>query len=249
MLTRCQRLEVSKPIATATLVLFATATGVAAPSEPVVVERQVAAMGSVLSLMIAASTRALALDASEAPVRAVEDSERRLSTWRSDTELAPLNPHPVGADFPLSPALAADLAAAARLWRFTGGGFDPGGGALVQTWDLRGRGTTPTRWQLHRARVATGLRNLRLDATTATRLHPNVRSDEGGFGKGAALDAAVAALAAAGASRPLLDFGGQLAVDGEGGEWEVSLAHPDEVSRSVATLRLLAGSLATSGNG
>ena len=166
MLTRCQRLEVSKPIATATLVLFATATGVAAPSEPVVVERQVAAMGSVLSLMIAASTRALALDASEAPVRAVEDSERRLSTWRSDTELAPLNPHPVGADFPLSPALAADLAAAARLWRFTGGGFDPGGGGA-------GTNVGPARPRHHTHPLATapGARRHRLAQSASGRHH------------------------------------------------------------------------------
>ncbi len=88
-------------------------------------------MGTILFLHVEAPTRQVALAASEAAVQAVEGVERRLSTWRSDTELATLNRHPAGAELALSPELSADLSAAVRVWQLTAGAFDPGIGALV----------------------------------------------------------------------------------------------------------------------
>ncbi len=246
---RAHCLDMPIAAATATLLLCPLLAYGASAETTVAVERQVMSMGTRLWVHVTAPTRAAALAASEAAILAVEEVERRLSTWRPDTELAALNGHPPGIAFALSPQLAADLAAVARLWRLTGGAFDPGLGALVAAWDLRGRGRQPTVQELAAARAASGLQHLRLTGSHATRLHPAFRLEEGGFGKGAGLDAARAAVATAGAHWAWLDFGGQMAVWGHSEGLEVSLSHPEERGRSVATLRLLAGSISTSGNG
>ena len=79
------------------------------------------------------------------------------------------------------------------------------------------------------------------------RLRPGVAVEEGGFGKGAGLKAAVAALAASGATAATLDLGGQLAVFGPGRR-ELAVADPGRRDRPVVTLAIDRGSVATSGN-
>lgn len=241
--------EVWARVATATL-LPALLGAAAPPALPeAVLERQVAAMGTVLRLEVTAASRPLALAASEAAVGAVAAVEERLSTWRTDSELAALNRHPPGVEFALSPQLAADLQLAARIWRETDGAFDPAIGALLQAWDVRGTGRRPGRAELAAARQASGLALLTLTPRTAVRLHPGVRLEEGGFGKGVGLDAALAALTAAGATGAVLDFGGQVAVLPSPSGYEVAVAHPRQRAREIARVCLAAGSLATSGNG
>lgn len=235
--------------ATATLLLPSPPGQPSWDQQAATIHRQVTAMGTSLALEVTAPSREQALQASEAAVRAVAEVEARLSTWRHDSELAALNRHPAGEEFPLSPELANDLELARRVWRLTGGAFDPGIGALLQAWDVRGAGRRPGRREQAAVRRASGMALLRLTASGATRLHPALRLEEGGFGKGVGLDAALRALQEAGASGALLDFGGQLAVLPSPAGYEVAVAHPRHRTSEVVRIRLHAGSLATSGNG
>ncbi|MEM7310940.1 MAG: FAD:protein FMN transferase [Planctomycetota bacterium] len=214
------------------------------------VERRVAAMGTLLVLDVGAPTRAEALRASEAAVRALARVEQRLSTWSSESELARLNAARVGEAFALSPELAAELARARELWRATGGAFDPGVGALVRAWGLREGGRKPSPDELAGAFAAGGFGALELGDGTATRLRAGLVLEEGGFGKGVGLDAALAALRDAGATDAVLDLGGQLAVLPGGGDQETAfaVAHPRARAQAVVELRIGGGSLATSGN-
>lgn len=211
------------------------------------VERHVMAMGTWLELQVRAASRAEALEASERALRAVEAVEARLSTWREESELSRLNRAPVGERVTLSSALAEDLARVERLWRASGGVFDPGLGALVEAWGLREGGRSPAPAELERARSSRGFASIELADGTATRRDPEARVEEGGFGKGIGLDAALAALAAAGIEEAVLDLGGQIAFRGEG-TLEIALADPRERDREVLALELFPGSLATSGN-
>jgi thiamine biosynthesis lipoprotein len=229
------------------------AIGAAEAGLAVTVERRLGMMGTELELRVDAPSRAVALAASELAVRALEGAEARLSTWRDDSELARLNRAPAGAPVRLSPRLAAELRSVQHWWRETGGAFDPGIGALVAAWGLRSGGRVPTREERETARAAGGLAALRLAADgRATRLRPGLRIEEGGWGKGAGLDAAIAALRADGrATAALLDLGGQVAVfrrEGEGAPWILPLADPRDRQRPVLALTLAAGSIATSGN-
>lgn len=220
----------------------------ASPEDLSTVERRLASMGTALTVIVEAPERADALAASEAAVRALEAAEARLSTWRDDTELAHLNAAPAGEPVTLSPTLGRELAAAHRCWRETHGAFDPAVASLAAAWGLRTGGRVPGDAEIRKALEVSGFEHLLLEGETVTRRIAGVGLDEGGFGKGAGLEAALRALEDHhGADRALLDLGGQVAVFGHGEPWTVDVAHPENRHRAVATLRLDEGSLATSG--
>ena len=176
------------------------------------VERRLVLMGTEAEVRVVARDRVAALAASEAAVRALEAAEARLSTWSEESELARLNRGPVGEPVALSPLLAAELAAAEACRRETGGAFDAGVGPLVDAWGLRTGGRLPQPRELAAARAASGGHGLELrEDRTAVRRRPGLRIEEGGFGKGAALDAALAAAAAVpGVEGVWIDLGGQI---------------------------------------
>jgi len=234
------------------------------PGGGATVERSLLLMGTRASIRVTAVDRQTALGASEAAIDALERAETRLSTWprpgREPGELARLNQAPAGRPVPLSPALADELGRAEACRRATGGAFDPAVGALVAAWGLRDGGRLPSAEEVDRARGASGeALEIRPDGT-AVRASEALRIDEGGFGKGAGLDAALAVLAKApGVLDAEIDLGGQVAVLGappgpvgpsgrSSGSMEVVLADPVERSRPVARLDLPTGSVATSGN-
>ena len=279
----------------AAVLLAGLAAGSSAPSaaggtvDPATarVERRLAMMGTELELVVEAADRATAIAASERAVEALEATEARLSTWRDDSELARLNRAPAGRPVEISPELAGDLDAARRCWRETGGAFDPTVGALAAAWGIRTGGRVPSAAQRRAARAATGMAAVALgrapeEGTSgaggaevggsggraggwATRGRSELVLDEGGFGKGAGLDRALAALATPGVERAWLDLGGQVAVlgippdatsgagptgDGEPGAaagWRLALADPADRARPAVALDFDRGSVATSG--
>ena len=211
---------------------------------PITIERRVASMGTWLSLEVEGESRPSALAASEAAIRAVEHVETRLSTWRDDSELARLNRSPVGEAFALTPELDRDLRRARSLWRETAGCFDPGVGALVDAWGLRTGGRQPTDDEVAAALAGGGMASLRLHGGSAVRASERLCLEEGGFGKGIGLDAAIDALRSAGATRAVLDMGGQVALLGRGEE-RFGLADPRDRLRPVVEVRIDHGSIAT----
>lgn len=228
---------------------LAITAAAAATAAPETVERRLAMMGTTLVMTIEAGDRSAALAASEVAVRALAAAEERLSTWRDDSELARLNASRPGSWQDLSPALAAELAAAERCWGDTRGAFDPAIGALVRAWGLRSGGRQPSAAELDAALGASGFDQLDVEGSRALRRSTDVILEEGGFGKGAGLAAAVRALATDGrAGGALLDLGGQIAVHGGGHAWEVAVADPARRSVQAGVLTIDRGSIATSGN-
>lgn len=220
----------------------------------VTVERQVAVMGTSLRVEVEADVdRASALALAEAMVREVEATEARLTTWREDSELAKLNRAPVGEWHSLSPELWGELGRARRCALETGGAFDPTVGALVDAWGLRRGGAVPSPEALAIARARTGWQGIELrEAPYRFRRAFDFDLEEGGFGKGEALDHALDLLArraaAAAPPRARLDLGGQTAWAGEPGPVTVALADPRDRARPVLGLTLAGarGSIATS---
>lgn len=212
-----------------------------------VLERRLLVMGTELVLVVRASDRPAAIAASEAALRALEAAESRLSTWRPGSELSALGRSPAGSVFELSQATAGELSEALECQRWTEGAFDPTIGSLSDALGLRSGGRVPSAGELTAARAATGAHLVRVTGRRAVRLHPSVRFDEGGFGKGAGLDRAVEALAAFAGVEARLDLGGQLAFVGDG-PWEADLAHPADRNLPALRLAVDGGSLATTGN-
>jgi FAD:protein FMN transferase len=221
-----------------------------AAGAPARVERRLVMMGTELTLAVEGDDRPAALAAGERAVRALEATEARLSTWRADSELARLNRAAPGEPVAISAETAADLTAARRCWRDTGGAFDPTVGALVAAWGVRDGGRVPAPAERRAALAATGMDGVALAAAGARRERAGLVLDAGGFGKGTGLDRALAALPGPGVRRAWLDLGGQVAVwraDDEAEGWRLALADPDDRARPVVAVDFAAGSLATSG--
>jgi thiamine biosynthesis lipoprotein len=87
----------------------------------------------------------------------------------------------------------------------------------------------------------------RVEGSEAIRDSADLVIDEGGFGKGAALDQALNSLRESGIESASLNFGGQLAFIGED-ERVVPIANPQDRMDVVLELRVAGGSVATSAN-
>jgi FAD:protein FMN transferase len=219
------------------------------PSGPATgtVVREAWVMGTRLQVRIEAADP-IAGRAAEAALREVERLDTVLSTWHADAEMARANAAPAGRPAPLSAELAGLLAEALAWSRRTDRAFDPAVGALIDAWDLRGPGRTPAAPLLDRARAATGPAGVAVEGTALVRRSDAAWIDTGGFGKGAALRAALVVLRRAGVTRATLDLGGQLLVLApEAAPAVVAVAHPTRREQPAARLRLAGVSASTSG--
>jgi thiamine biosynthesis lipoprotein len=212
----------------------------------VVVHRRVEMMGTVLWMELEVQERAEGLCASEEALRTVEAAEARLSTWTTESELARFLTAKEGELVELTPLLAEELRKAKDLCEETRGAFDPSVGALTQAWGLRSGGSTPSEAMLERARAACGSEHWLLQGNVAVRSSTDLVIDEGGFGKGAALDQAISCLERAGVPGASLNLGGQLAFLGRD-DRVVPIADPEHRAQSLMEITVRGGSVATSG--
>lgn len=228
---------------------MAFALGVAAsPSHSVApVDRSYRLMGSSLEIRVFSDSRSQGLAAADAVWKAVDADERRLSTWISDSELSQVNRAPVGKLVPLSSLSQRDLKNAVQCAARTDFAFTPWIGPMVRAWGLRQGGKIPAESERRSAWMASqsGAFTLTDQGIIKNRVDSNI--EEGGFGKGAALDDALAALTASGIRDAVLNFGGQVSILGA---QEVSIELADPSRRDHTLLRFDAGegSVATSSN-
>jgi thiamine biosynthesis lipoprotein len=217
-----------------------------------VVERERVVMGTTLRIRVEAADRESALVATGAAFAEVERIGGLLSTWSDASAIAAIHRAAPGTPTRVVPELLGLLAAADLLVEATEHAFEPRVGALVDAWDLRGEGRTPDALELAHAIAASGEGSLTLDmlSGTATRHDSRAWLDTGGFGKGAALDAARAVLTAAGVRGAFLDFGGQAALMGPSADPVLlALAHPERRWEAACWIGLESGhSVATSGS-
>lgn len=171
----------------------------------------------------------------EAAFAEAERIEAALSSWRETSEISRLN---AAGSADLSPEVAALLAATTRWAGETGGAFNPLIRPLVDAWKTRGEGAEPTRDVLAAAMPKLRLDNVVIDGVTVT-LRNGAQFEEGGFGKGYAIDRMLAGITA---TRAMVNFGGQIGVKGA---VRVSVADPRDRSRPVAELTLADGSIST----
>jgi len=175
-----------------------------------------------------------------------EDTERRFSRFRHDSELGRLNraTGPVA----VSRELLALLAAAGRHVVNTDGVFDPAIGAALRA---AGYDRSFSSGALDRDAPVPAMPRARwsdvvIDETSrVVRRPPHVQLDLGGFLKGRTLDRA-AALAPGNA---MIDAGGDAVLRGAGpaGEgWRVDVEDPADARRVLVTFRVRDGAVATS---
>jgi thiamine biosynthesis lipoprotein len=128
----------------------------------------------------------------------------------------------------------------------TGGAFNPLVGPLVELWATRDEGAIPAPADIAKALKLVDTSAPRFDAPSRRiSLPPGVAFEEGGFGKGYALDRAAAVLSASVADDFLIDFGGQLMLRSRK-PIEVAIAHPERRVEPAVLLTMTSGSLSTS---
>ena len=212
-------------------------------------------MGTVLEIDAVAPDRAGVERAVAAAFGQVELAEKRLSNWRTDSELSRANREAGIRAFALSAESFWSLRQALALARETDGAFDPTVGAVTRALGLTGE--TPRPAEIAGLRHTVGWSKVLLDEAARTLRFSTEGSalDSGAFGKGEALDRACAALRRGGVVAARLNFGGQIALLGaqtrQGrrlGFDRVALAAPDASGREVALFFCPDGSISTSGD-
>ena len=208
-------------------------------------------MGTLCTLNVHAPDRASGIDRCEDYVRLLEETNRQLSTWESESELSRLNRHPIGVPYQVTASLCRLYGELIQWNRWTDSAFDPAIGALADAYRSLSSDRSGFRERLERARRSSGMRHLefRRDDCTVVRRRL-VLLDPGAFGKGEALDRVHQHSRRRGDPPWLIDLGGQVmawgAPPGEPG-WNVEIADPDRRNAPVLSIRLDGGSLATSG--
>jgi thiamine biosynthesis lipoprotein len=220
------------------------------------------AMGTEFRIVLYARDAEQARAAAEAALARIAALDRALSDYDPASELSRLGARS-DAGAPTAWIRASDelfhvLDAGLCIARESDGAFDPTVGPLTALWRrARRQGELPDAAALAAACARTGHARLELDGgSRSVRLHAaGMRLDLGGIAKGYALDEALAALAAHGVERALVDGGGDVAAGapppGERG-WRVAIAGLDSADfradRAGTGILLAHAALATSGD-
>lgn len=189
-------------------------------------------------------------DATAAAIFAeVERWDKRLSTYKPDSEISRLNaraPEPLT----LSPPALDALRSALNWSRRTGGAFDVTIGPLVKAWGFDATPRLPSEQEIEAAKALVGYAKVNLAASGEASLErAGMALDFGGIGKGWALDRALDAAREGGnVDEVVLDFGGQFLFWSRHQKvWPAAVRHPRAEGEAALTLEVKKnGSLSTS---
>ncbi len=212
-----------------------------------VVERSYFLMGTSLEMTSSTEARERALTAFDDAFQVVKDAEQRLSTWIPQSELSQVNQSAVGTETKLSPLLLRDLNTAQIYAKKTNYAFNPFIGPLIHAWGLRSGGRVPTTPQIAKAIKASAPGAFTLTHSGVIKNRADANYEEGGFGKGIALDDALDALKLAGMKSAVLNFGGQIAILGDT-PVPIAISNPNLRTETLVKFTASRGSVATSGN-
>jgi thiamine biosynthesis lipoprotein len=169
----------------------------------------------------------------EQALREIERLENQLSFYRADSEVTWINSRAAEAPVRIDPRLFHLLLRCADFSEKTDGAFDVTVGPLIRAWGFAGGGPrVPQPSALNAARNAVGMKNVELceEDFTVRFKQQGVALDLGAFGKGYAIERAIAILKENGVSSALL-HGGTSSVFALGAPpmeagWKIALGPP-----------------------
>ena len=181
------------------------------------------------------------------------DLDARWSRFLPDSEISRLNAAAGGPPVRVSADTVAVLQVAVDAWTLTGGRYDPTvlpaltASGYDRTFEEVARDGEPT---VELALPTPGCTGIEIDPDRLTvRLPTGSAVDLGGIGKGFAADLLTAELLEQGAAGACVNLGGDVRCAGdvpEAGGWVVAIADELDPSRSIATVALHTGAVATS---
>ncbi len=183
--------------------------------------------------------------------------DRRVSTWRADSEVSRFNGYAGLHWFPVSTETCALVAEALTHSAATAGAFDITVGPLVDLWGFGPEpagASPPAAADIEMLLAGTGYRSLHADCMrNALRKDvASVRIDLSAFAKGYAVDVVAGLLEARALADFLVEIGGEMrmrGLNGRGEDWAIAIESPLPGERAVhRILRLSDTAVATSGD-
>lgn len=217
------------------------------------------AMGTTYHVVVTALPTAVSRGEVEAAVATVlEETDRHLSGWNPDSELARFNRSRSTDWRAVSPLLHAAVAEALSISEASGGAFDPTVGPLVRAWGFGAQAvvdspapSAATIAQLL-ARIGHSRLELRSQPVALRKSLPELTLDLDGIAPGLAVDRIALALDSLGIRGYLVEIGGELRSRGaspEGRPWRVAVEAPLARERQAqAVIELADAAVSTSGD-
>lgn len=182
--------------------------------------------------------------------------DRKMSTYRTDSELSQFNQFDSREPFTFSEETFEVIQLSQRISEQTDGAFDITVGPLVNAWGFGPEGAVqaPTEQELARLRQRVGYQLLSVDpvARTVSKAHPEIYLDLSAVAKGYAVDRVAAALDDLSVENYMVEVGGEVRTNGvnaEGHAWQIGIEVPDDTIGGVQRVIGLSGmAMATSGD-
>ncbi|MBL8310962.1 MAG: FAD:protein FMN transferase [Burkholderiales bacterium] len=213
------------------------------------------AMASACEVRLAGVSRDVAATWAAQAINEVRRIELKYSRYLADSVVSRINASAgVATGCELDAETAQLLAFADQLFHLSDGLFDITSGVLRRAWNFR-EPQLPSPDRIAALLPLVGWREVRRETvkgtTRVTLPRAGMELDLGGFGKEYAADRAAALLSQAGATRGLVNLGGDLRALGPQSDdepWSIGIQHPRDPASTIASIRLARGALTTSGD-
>ena len=191
-------------------------------------------------------------------IQSVLDSvDKKMSTYKADSELSLFNKHTDGRPFPVSDETFEVFKLAQQVSEISNGAFDITVGPLVNAWgfgpDKRSL-IAPKAEELEAIRAQVGYKKIKLDDENymITKDQPDIYCDLSAIAKGYAVDRVAKLLDALGCLNYMVEVGGETRVRGHnkrGVPWQIAIEKPMTSSRTIHKVVSLENkAMATSGD-
>jgi len=208
------------------------------------------AMASPCETVLGSMDRERATQAALAVEAEVRRIETKFSRFKPDSVIGLINAHAHAEPVALDAETVALLDYADRLYELSDGLFDITTGLLQSAWNFKTK-QVPTDAALKALLPHVGWSHVHRHEGQLRLVDPQVRIDLGGFGKEYAADRAAGVLLSLGVTSGYVDLGGDIRAVGpkaDGSPWQVGIRHPRKPDDIVASIPLVLGSVATSGD-
>ncbi len=210
-----------------------------------------AAMGGRCELQVGLQNPAHAADAFGKAEQEVRRIEWKYSRYRADSLLSQINASAGGGWIPCDEETLHLLEVAEQLHRNSQGLFDATSGVLRRAWRFDGGRSAPSQAELDPLLALVGWSGLERRGQEVRLRSAGMELDFGGFGKEYAVDRVAALLQNEGVPHGLVNLAGDIRVWGgrpDGTPWQLGIQHPRRPGAMLASLPLLQGALASSGD-
>ena len=217
-------------------------------------------MGTFARVVAVAADSEIADNAIEAALAEIENVDKLMSDYKSDSEISRVNRDGFTRAVAVSEPTYEVLKRSIEFSKLTGGAFDITVGPLVDLWrSAKKKSAVPGEEELAAAKAKVGFEKLILDENnrTAKFAVEGMRLDLGAIGKGYAVDKAIEAAQRAGALGAMVDLGGHIRCFGKPpkgkSKWSIGLQNPKvnkntDESDLLLVLKLDNAAVATSGD-